>query len=173
MNKSLCLLLLFFHTFLYSQLLLKSQEKLIYSFQTMGKKTVLIALDTARYKVIYRYGTEANTELEITHDTSSGLYNYDDTAKYWGTFSYNFYLRGGGAMNEGLDFNYFQFVNKGFLYVLYSEYSATDDHTVIGIRVTNLETKNEVDIKGVLKTQKGSLADFRYGKLIVETEGQM
>jgi hypothetical protein len=163
----------FVQSTLFSQVIVKPSEKLIYSFETKNKRLVLIALDTVHYKVIYRYGTGTNTELEIIHDTASGLYSYDDTSKFWNTFSYSFYLRGGGAMNDGLDFNYFQFVNKGFLYVLYSEYSATDDHTDIGIRVTNLETKNEVNIKGELKTQKGSLADFRYGKLVIETEGQL
>ena len=91
MNKPLCLSLLFFHSIVFSQVVVKPSEKLIYSFETKNKKNVLIALDTVHYKVIYRYGTNANTELEITHDTSSGLYNYDDTAKYWNTFSYNFY----------------------------------------------------------------------------------
>lgn len=172
MNKQLCLLLLFFHSFLFSQVLVKPSEKFIYSFETKNKKNVLIVMDTVGYKIIYRYGTKTSTELEIVHDTCSGLYDNGDTAKYWHTFSYSFYLRGGGATNEGEDLNYFQFVNKGFLYKVYSEYSATNDHTDIGIRVTDLTTNNVVDIKGVLKTEKGSLADFRYGKLVVETEEQ-
>ena len=66
MSRYFCLLFsLLFHTMLFSQVVVKSAEKLIYSFETTGKKTVLIAIDTVHNKVIYRFGTKANTELEI------------------------------------------------------------------------------------------------------------
>jgi hypothetical protein len=150
----------------------KPSEKLIYSFETVGKKMALIVVDTIHYKVIYRYGTKVNKELEISHDTSSVKCGSTDSSIYNKTFSYNYYLRGGGVMNEGEDLNYFQFVNAGFLYVLYSEYSAAENHTDIGIRVTNLNTGKEADIKGIPKTQKGSLIDFRDNQLVMVVNEQ-
>lgn len=173
MNKVIYILfLLFFHSTLFSQVVVKPSEKLFYSFETTGKKLVLISFDTVHYKVIYRFGTKTNTELEISHDTSSYSCDHVDTSEYCNTFSYNFYYRWGGAENLGENDNHFEFINNGFFYTIFSEYAAVDNKTNIGIWVTNLKTKKMAVIKGILKTQKGGLDDYRLRKYVLQTYGE-
>jgi hypothetical protein len=172
MNKFLAAIsLLFIQQILVGQVALKPSEKLIYSFQTIGKKIVLIAIDTVHYKVIYRFGTTTTTELEIIHDTVSGDCDVTDTDIYRNTFSYNYYYRWGGAENLGEQDDYFEFINNGIFYSVFYEYYADGNSADIGIRVTNLQTKKEVDIKGKLKTQKGSLEVLRFRKYVITTYG--
>jgi hypothetical protein len=173
MNKILftCFLLLFY-SILFGQVVLKPSEQLICSFETTGKKTVLIVIDTVKYKVIYRYGTKDKTELEIIHDTISGHCDVADTDEYRNTFSYNFYDRSGGAANLGMEDFHFEFINNGFFYNIFSEYYAVGNSTSIGIRVTNLSSKKETDIEGKLKTEKGSLEDGRLRKYVLNTYGE-
>ena len=173
MSKSILLILiLFLQTSLYAQVVVKPSEQLIYSFETVSQKKALIAYDTANRKMVYRFGTKKSTELEISHDTSSYTCDYVDTNEYKNTFSYNFYYRCCGAANLGENDNYFEFINNGFFYSVYYEYTAVGNSTQIGIRVTNLTTNKESEINGILKTQKGGLDDYRLRKFVLNTYGK-
>ncbi len=134
-----------------------ANEKLLFSFVTERSKTLQLTLDTVNNIMIYRFGRKAETELEIRDDLNDSI----------PVFTYSFYYRGGGQSNSGLDLNYITFINGGYKYVIYSEYSAEEDDTSIGIRVTDLNEGITKDISGNYTTLIGSLdSPFRWDELI-------
>jgi hypothetical protein len=156
MKRLLSFLFLISPMMIIAQGLINPSEKILYSFNTDNKKKVVLALDTLTNTMIYRFGTEAKTELEIKD-------NLDDTIR---VFTYNFYMRGGGAENSALDLNYIVFENNGFEYRLYDEYSAEDNSSEIGIRVMDLQTNAVTEMKGEEKSKRNSLVDFRFTGLV-------
>ncbi len=69
-----------------------------------------------------------------------------------------------------MDLNYFYFINGNYQYVVYSEYYAYDDSYKCGIKVINLKSENITNIKGDMKTIKGTLVDFRFNDKIEKTD---
>lgn len=139
----------------------ETSEKLLFSVATDRAKTVVLTLDTVRQELIYRYGPTNHPELEVRDDLSDSI----------PVFTYSYYLRGGGASNAGLDLNYVSFVNKGYKYVIYSEYSAEMDETTVGVRTVELKQGKSHELKGIYKTVQGSLiAPFRWDHLIPTVE---
>jgi hypothetical protein len=136
-----------------SQPNLHSTETLLYSFTTQSGKTMILAKDKKDAYIVYRFGTKDKIELEVL----------DKTKKQ---FKYSFYLRGGGKANEGMDLNYVYFTNKDFKYVIFDTYSANGNVHKIGLRLINLKTNEAAVIKGIEKTKKGNLIDFRDNGLL-------
>jgi hypothetical protein len=101
--------------------------------------------------IVYRYGLAKGVELEFPQDLSES----------WQSFEYSYYLRGGGASNEGQDLNYVSFQNGDWKYVVYQEYSADTDTTSVGIRLTNARTGRKVDLHGNAGSIQGSLVPLR------------
>lgn len=135
----------------------EANEKTLFSFKTKSNKSMVLSLDTVKNEMIYRFGNETTTELEIKD-------NLNDTIP---VFHYSYYFRGGGIANAGLDLNYVTFVNAGYEYKIYYEYSAEGNDSSVGIRVKNLSDNKTVDIKGQYKSVDGSLvAPFRWDNLI-------
>jgi hypothetical protein len=132
---------------------LLSTETLLYSFSTRSGKTMILAKDKKDAYIVYRFGTKDKVELEVL----------DKTKKQ---FKYSFYLRGGGKANEGMDLNYVYFINKGFKYVVYSTSTAIDGKYEVGLKVIDLKTEKAINIKGKVKTVKGTLTDFRDNGLL-------
>jgi hypothetical protein len=128
-------------------------ETLLYSFSTKSGKTMVLAKDKNDAYIVYRFGTKDKVELEVL----------DKTKKQ---FKYSFYLRGGGKANEGMDLNYVYFINKGFKYVIFSTSYAIDDKYEIGLKVIDMKTDKVTTIKGIVKTKKGTLTDFRDNGLL-------
>ena len=162
MNKYLFLFLALFPTVSFGQSYLLKTEEVILSFTTKNGKKVVLAKDKANAYIIYRYGTPTKVEFEFP-DKSKGS---------WSKFKYSFYLRRGGALNEGMDLNYLSFSNENFKYTIYDTYHEVDIKSNIGIKVTNLITNKTTDIKGLYNAKKGTLIDFRENDLveIVETD---
>jgi len=130
------------------------KEEALFSFQ-IADQEITAAICISKLEpgyIVYRYGTKDKIELEYPQ-------NKDETS--WGDFTYSYYMRGGGADNEGVDLNYLIFDNSGYEYQIYEEYSATEDKTDVGIKVTNTETGEETDIKGNSDTIQGSLIPLR------------
>ncbi|MFC4816634.1 hypothetical protein [Flavobacterium sp. GCM10023249] len=142
--------------FIFAQNYLLPNEQLIYSFETQNGKKMVLAKDQNHKYIIYRFGTKSKVDFEFP----------DKTKESWNKFTYSFYLRGGGKQNEGMDLNYVTFTNENFKYVIYNTYYAVENHTLIGIKVTDLIEKKTIDIKGKKNTRKGSLVDFRFDKLL-------
>lgn len=163
--KPLILFVLMFISGLsFSQNYLLPNEVNIYSFETKSGKKMTLAKDKNDKYIIYRFGTKAKIEFEYPQKTKES----------WRKFTYSFYLRGGGKVNEAMDLNYVAFVNKNFKYVIYYSYFAVGENVNIGVKIIDLNTKKTVDIKGDYKTLKGNLVNFRDNSLIkVDDNGEL
>lgn len=133
-----------------------SNEEAIFSFITENGKKVTLNRDTGNKYIIYRFGTNNKIEFAFPNKTKNS----------WQSFTYSFYLRGGGTQNEGMDLNYVYFVNKGFKYVLYDTYFAGMSNQKLGIKIIDLTIKKETNIRGKRKTKKGTLVGFRDTNLL-------
>lgn len=134
--------------------LCKENEQVLFSFLVLNSdKTASICISKSQPDyIVYRFGTKDNVELE---------YPKVKDAKSWSKFIYSYYMRVGGADNEGVDLNYITFDNGGFEYRIYSEYSANEDKTRVGIVVTDLDTGTVTDIEGRSDSILGSLITLR------------
>ena len=137
-------------------------EKTVFAFKTENGKRVVLAKDTADKYLIYRFGSASKIEMEFPEK--------ENRSKSWDFFQYSYWLRGGGLKNEGLDLNYLQFTRANFKYVLYDTYYAIDETENAGIRVIDLMTGNVKDIKGLPKTRRGSMLDFRFMEEIKKSD---
>jgi hypothetical protein len=135
---------------------LKPNEQVILSFQTNRGKQVFLIKDKEEKYISYRFGTKDTIEFEYP-----GTNNHS-----WEKFTYSYYIRGGGKANGAMDLNYLYFTNGGFQYVVYHNYYAGEEKYEVGIKVTDLENKKTVVIKGDAKTRKGTLVDFRDNGLL-------
>lgn len=145
----LTFLFLFFVQIAFSQgKLLLENEHVLFSFKTNAGKTCMIAHEKTNEKyLVYRYGTAEHIELEYPKDKSNS----------WSKFTYEFYYRGGGKENLGLDINSLSFENGNYRYSIYQDYSAEHESYSCGITVTNLISKKTTQIKGVYFSVQGGL----------------
>ncbi len=150
-------IILLFPVFVLSQSYILPNEAVVHSFQTESGKIMELARDTANKYLVYRFGTKNKVELAFPK-------KYLES---WKQFSYSYYLRDGGAENEGLDLNYLYFTIDNIQYVIYDTYVSSEGKNKIGIKVIDLKTKKTVDIKGKVETQKGLLMEFRNNNLVV------
>jgi hypothetical protein len=148
--------LLLFSLVASAQPFLLKNENEVFSFTTQNGKRVVLAKDKANAYIVYRFGTTDSVEFEYPEKNKDS----------WKKFKYSFYLRGGGAQNEGMDLNYLYFINKGYKYTIYDCYYSVENKTKTGITVTNLKTSKTVDINGLEKTRKGTMIDFRDNNLV-------
>ena len=144
----------------FAQKLILPNETLIFSFETQNGKTAILAKDSLNNYIIYRFGTANKIEFEYPKKTKDS----------WAKLTYSFYLRGGGTSNEGMDLNYVYFTNNNYQYIIYDSYFSVGNKTAIGIKIIDLTTKKTTNIKGKLKTRKGSLINFRNNGLLKVTE---
>lgn len=137
-------------------------ETVLFGFDLAGSsRAMCVSYSEQGDYLVYRFGSRDKIELEFPKDKSQS----------WSKFTYSYYLRPGGAANEGLDLSYLLFENGGFEYRVYEEHSASDAATRVGIIVTDKATGRETDIEGESATVKGSLVDLRTNpKIMVETE---
>ncbi len=132
--------------------LLFDNEQNIFSFRVQKSlKIMTIAISKNPDYIVYRFGTEDHIELEFPKEKKNS----------WSRFTYAWYLRGGGIQNAGLDLDYLRFVNNGYQYEVYSEYSAEGNGTDVGVRITNEKTNEIWTINGDASTVTGSLINFR------------
>jgi hypothetical protein len=143
----------------FSQNLLQDNEECVFSFNTKNGKTMLLAKDKSNKYMVYRFGKKDKIELEYPQK--------DDQS--WSQFTYNYYFRGGGKQNAGLDIDNVRFEIDGYTYIIYSSYSAGDDNNdesySIGINIYD-KNDNRIKIVGIPKTEKGNLQGFRTNELI-------
>jgi hypothetical protein len=135
---------------------IKVNEELVFSFKTTTNKLMTLTRDVNNNYIVYRYGTESKTELEVKDNLK------DDIPKFY----YSFVFRGGGPGNEAVDINWVYFYNKQFRYVIYDEYISVSDKRKFGIQIINQKTKEEFTIDGIAGSKKGSLLDLRFSDLL-------
>ena len=130
----------------------KDSEKIIYSFESVDGKKLVVVTDTISDYLACRFGTEGEFEFEYP----------DDKKDSWVQFQYSYYMRGGGPGNAGMDLNFLYFGDDDYNYIVFDEYAAENDTSICGIRIINLKTKETVEIIGDIKTKLGTLIDFRF-----------
>lgn len=140
----------------YAQQYVLPNESVVLSFQTTNHKKVVLAKDVANKYLVYRFGTSDKVEMEYPEKTKASFTK----------FKYSYYLRGGGVANEGMDLDYLYFYNNRFRYLIYKTYYARDAEYDTGVKVTDTISKKTVDIKGIYKTKKGTLSNFRDNGLV-------
>jgi len=145
-----------------------SNEKIVFSFETNKGKTMSLAMDKNQKYIVYRFGQAGKVELQYPEEFSGTFEK----------FTYNYYMRGGGAANAGLDLNYVSFTGDTHKIIIYEEYSSGDpenpeESTSVGLRIIDLKTNKETKILGLEKTMQGSLIDFRDNGLISVVEGEI
>jgi len=133
----------------------------IFSFETDKGKKLSVCKDKADKYIIYRFGTKKKVELE---------YPSTKNKQSWEKFTFSYYFRGGGAENDGMDINSLIFTNGGFEYEVYDDYVAEGEKTTVGIHVKQLSNDKKTDIKGNVKTKKGSLINLRDNEFIKVVE---
>ena len=142
----------------YRENLCTDNEEVLFSFEPANSpKTLSVCISkTQPDYIVYRFGTKDKVELEFP----------ENKADSWNKFAYSYYLRGGGAANEGMDLNYLSFENGGYEYQIYQEYVAEDNTTNVGIKIIDKATNKETDIKGLSNSIEGSLINLRENKKI-------
>ena len=142
----------------YMENLCAENEKVLFSFKLANSpKTLSVCLSkTQSDYIVYRFGSKDKIELEIPENKTDS----------WSKFTYSYYLRAGGAENEGMDLNYLSFENGGYEYQIYQEYTAKDNVINVGVKITDKATNKETDIKGSSNSIEGSLINLRENKKI-------
>lgn len=148
--------LIFFSLGASAQHYLLSNETLLFSFETQAGKHVVLAKDKGNAYIVYRYGTADSIAFEYPEKNKDS----------WKKFKYSYYLRGGGAQNDGMELNYLYFINSGYRYVIYDVSYSADNTSGIGIAVTNLKSNKMTTIRGAVKSRKGTITDLRDSNLI-------
>lgn len=142
----------------YRENLFTDNEEVLFSFKLANSPNTLSVCisKTQPDYIVYRFGSKDKVELEFP----------ENKADSWSKFTYSYYLRGGGAGNEGMDLNYLSFENGGYEYQIYQEYTAKDNMTNVGIKITDKATNKETDIRGLSDSIEGSLISLRENKKI-------
>jgi hypothetical protein len=122
----------------------------------MNDKKMVLAKDTANAYIVYRFGITGKIEFEFPEKTKES----------WNSFRYSYYLRGGDKKNEGLDLNYVCFLNGQFKYIIYNCYASSDEKSTCGIKVIDTTKHKTTEIKGDIRSVKGSLTGFRDNGLL-------
>lgn len=133
-------------------------EEVLFSFKLADSpKTLSVCVSEIQPDyIVYRFGTKEKIELEFPENKLDS----------WSKFTYSYYLRGGGAGNEGMDLNYLSFENGGYKYEIYQEYTAEDNMTNVGVKIIDRATNKETDIKGLSNSIEGSLINLRENQKI-------
>lgn len=131
--------------------LCRASETQLFGFTTTSGRVMSICTAADTSYIVYRYGRPGHVELEYPRQLRGS----------WSAFTYSYYLRGGGAANAGLDLNELSFENAGYAYTVYEEYSAEDDTTRYGIRITDPQGNPAEDIHGLPESVIGSLIPLR------------
>ncbi|GAB4092531.1 hypothetical protein [Flaviaesturariibacter terrae] len=136
--------------------MVRRNKVLLFGFVTRNGREACLVKDSGNHYIVYRYGTAGRIEWEYPSRERES----------WKKFTYSFYLRGGGARNEGMDLDQVTFVNNGIRYVLYNSYYAVTGKTNVGIKVIDSKRGRQTDIRALPGRWKGTLADFRTNGLL-------
>ncbi|MFN8258750.1 MAG: hypothetical protein U0W24_23885 [Bacteroidales bacterium] len=142
-------------------------ESIVFSFETKNGKRMCLALGKDKKYLVYRFGKDGKVELQFPENLENSFEN----------FTYNYYFRGGGASNMGLDLNYVSFSGDTHKIIIYEEYSSGDpenpvETVSVGLKIIDLKSGKENKIEGKTGTKQGSLIDFRDNGLIKVEEGE-
>ena len=159
MKKIFLLFLFNLPLIFYTQYVLKN-EQIIYSFKTTNDKLMFLVKDKENKYIQYRFGTNNKIELEFPTKRNK---------ESWKKFQYNYYLRGGGKENSGMEIGNLQFTKNGFNYLIFSTYFSENEKISAGIIITDSK-KKEMRILGNTKTIAGCICNLEDSELIEKTD---
>lgn len=154
---SLILFFIFCSGFCFGQEYVLANEEVVFSFETVKGKKMVLAKDKKDTYIVYRFGTSKKIELE---------YPKDKNKESWNKFIFAYYSRGGGAQNLAMDLDKVVFEIGDYEYAVYTEYYSEENDFSIGIQIYNLKTQKLDNVKGIYSTIKGDLTHFRDCKVL-------
>lgn len=120
--------------------------------------SICVSAKEERPYISYRFGQLHKLEF---------IFPKEQSTQSLEQFTYNWYTRGMGCENEGLDLNYLSFPNKSYRYTVYTEYSACEEKTVAGVRIDKLVGSRETEIADLkCESFTGSLLEFRFQPIV-------
>lgn len=125
---------------------LKSETVLI-SLLLEDSNIMSVCIGSENEYIVFRMGKPDNIELIYPENKSNS----------WQIFSYEYYFRGGGPDNEGVDLNYLLFSTDESSFEIFEEY--TSDSESAGIKITKQKAEETI-LKGEIL--KGSLIPLRF-----------
>ncbi len=155
MKKSIAILLsLFLSINAFAQFnnhLCKPNEEIVFAVQLKNLKWVSVCKEKNGHYIVYRFGTKSKIELQYPA-------LLDSTS--WQQFTFQGYVRGGGKQNAAMRFGYLNFYNNDINYEVYDLWNSDDDKEKCGVQVTL--NKKTIDMKGNVKSRKGSIIELVY-----------
>jgi hypothetical protein len=135
--------------------LCKKNEEIIFIFQLKNQKRISVCKEKEEKYIVYRFGTQKKIELQypVILDSTS-----------WQQFTFNGNSRGGGKQNAAMYFGFLEFINDEVKYEVYQTWNSEDDIEHCGIMIT--VGGKQTDLKGLLKTKKGTLLDLLYNEKV-------
>lgn len=132
--------------------LIEADENLIFSFETNKGLSIILAEDTLKKAILFRYGKEGDIQIEFPYHKEN---------------SYSKFRFASGFDTLALkEFNYIQFRDKGYLYRICDEYYSTGNIRKVFLRVYDCKAGEVNDFVGKPNASKGGLEVFRNnGKL--------
>ena len=145
--RILCLLLAVISTSTAAKNLCLQTEETIFAFETKSKKILSVCKGANESYLTYKFGTLKNIELQTPDklDKSS-----------WQKFEFSGMSRGGGKMNAGFGDYSLSFECGNNEFTVFQQWSYEEKNTY-SIGVTIVGTGKPITIKGLKKTQEGSL----------------
>ncbi len=142
--------------------MLSTDEKVIFSFKTKSGKTMNIVVGKDNRYMAYRFGTDKRVELQFPPTLDKDSFKQ---------FEYEYYFRGGGPENEGMDMNHLIFKGTSNQFAVYEQQTFDErgrpDYGV-GISIMHFKTGKSTEIKGILSSVEGSLSELRYDDMLRE-----
>jgi hypothetical protein len=142
-----------------SDALCKKNEVLIFAFQFKNKKWVSVCKEKNDEYIVYRFGTKERTELTYPQKLDSSS---------WQKFTFKGYSRGGGKQNAAMSYAFLSFNTNNVFYEVYETWNSEDEKEDCGIQVK--EGEKSFDMKGLVKTRKGTLLSLQFNEKIKTEE---
>ena len=143
----------------FDERLCQQNEEIIFAFQLKNQKWVSVCKEKEEKYVVYRFGTQQRIELQLPE-------KLDSTS--WQQFTFKGYSRGGGKQNAAMYFGFLGFFNNEVKYEVYETWNSEDNLEHCGITI--IAGKKETDLKGILKSRKGSLLSLLDNEKIKKEE---
>ena len=130
--------------------LCQAREETLFAFANQAGKLMSVCRGPQASYLVYRFGTPARIELQFPDKLDGSS---------WKQFEFEGRRRGGGKRNAGFFAYSLSFSTQGASYTVYQDENSEDDSYQIGIDIAVRGKQASIKgvVKGVIKTQQGSL----------------
>jgi hypothetical protein len=132
-------------------------EDIVISFliNESPKRYATLCSDKEGDYIVFRLGTSKSIRTEVLGESLSVAPK----------FEYEYYFRGGGKDNMGLDLNHLYFEDADNHYDLFDEFDAVSEKRTVGITIHNLAEKTDETFYAIDSTIIGRMSTLRFGDL--------